>query len=790
MRLWLLRLALLCLTTASITTMTPVVAHAQSGELTVVALEVRGNRRVEGEAILRQMRTEAGAELDQRQIGADIRRIYDLGFFEDVVVYLRDDIGGVALIIEVDEKPAIREVRVEGNDELSTSDITEKMTIRAGLILDENAVRTTERRIEDLYREKGFFLAEVDYEIVRISDDEVDVIYRVREFDKVQVGDVIFVGNENISSRDLQRVMETRPRGYLSFLSRGGTFEQGKFSADLQRIRAYYYEFGYLDVQVGEPTVELSRDRTRLYLTIQINEGEPYSIGSADVRGDLIESSEEMMRFVRVENGERFSSSTLRGDVERITTHFKDLGYAFASVQPLTRVNEETREVHIVYEVVRGEIAHIGRIEIVGNHVTRDRVLRREMVIAEGDRYSTTAIQLSQRYVQRLGYFENVELREQRSEVDPGLVDLQIEVSERPTRTLQIGAGFSSFDGFIANAQISENNLFGRGQTLSFILNWSRRTRNFELSFIEPRLAGSRWQLSSSVFNRRFVFPRFQRDSVGGSIGVGYLLTRDLSLSLGFRAERISAEARGQDQFLSALFSQRNQLSVGPTAGLYYDTRDDRLFPTGGMYHGVRAELSDAAFGAEQNYIRTRVFTRFFWEPLWDNWVIRANIEYGHIASTRAGEATPITERFFLGGVQTIRGFNNFAISPCENRSRNSDPTASTICDEIGGHKALHMNLELEFPVVQALQLRGVVFLDAGNSFGLRDPIALRPDFTLDRADRTRQEYGNVLRTSVGFGFRWRSPIGPLRFEWGFPLARIPGEEPPMRFEFGIGNLF
>lgn len=755
----------------------------------VVSIEVRGNARVETDAIINAMDSEVGDRVDLNAVGDDIRNIYELGFFEDIVIYARDERGGITLIVEVEEKPTIRAIVFEGNDDQDDEDLSEKVRSEVDQILDESRVAADARAIQAFYEEEGYYLAEVEHELRDVEDGQVDVVFIVREFDKIRVGGVSFIGNDQIPDDELQGVLETRPQGYLSFLTKFGSFNQSSFSDDLQRIRAYYYEKGFLDVEVGEPLVELSADRTQIYLTIPVEEGEPYDIGDIRIGGELLEEPAEMMRFVQTEVGDRFASSAVRGDVQRLETHFKDLGYAFATVQIQTQVDEDDLTVDVSYTVRRGEPASIGRIEIVGNTITRDRVIRREMVIEEGDDYSTTDIQRSVRFIQRLGFFENVEIREERSSVDDSLVDLQIEVTERPTRTLQVGAGFSSFDGFIANAQISENNLFGRGQSLSFNLNWSRRTRNFEISFLEPRLGGSRWQLSTSLYSRRYEYIQFRREALGGSLSVGYLLTRELTLTLGWRAERVGAFPRNDDVFISSLFAQGNQLSIGPTAGLYYDSRDDRLFPTGGMYHGLRAELSDSVFGAEQNYLKMRLFTRFYWEPFWDNWVIRFNGELGRIYSTRGGQEAPITERFFLGGAQSIRGFDNFSLSPCENRARTSDPGAATVCDEIGGYKSLHFNLELEFPVVQSFGLRGVVFVDAGNAYGLRDRFSFRPDFTVDRESRS-DRYGNVLRTSAGFGFRWRSPIGPLRFEWGFPLARIRGEEAPVRFEFGIGNLF
>lgn len=782
---WLLTLALL---TSVVLNTGGNEAIAQQQSVRVADIEVQGNRRVESAAIRRQMKIERGSLLDPQEIGDDIRKIYDLGFFEDIVVSLKETSRGAVLVVRVQEKPVIRHIVIDGNKKIKENDIEEKYKIKPLQILNESDVRATVSAIKELYQEKGFYLSEVDYTLNEIDETEVDVIFHVDEHQRVQIGAVTFIGNEGIPSKELQKIIESRPKGFLSFLSKSGRFSASTFATDLQRLRAYYYEFGYLDVEVHEPLVELSSDRRQIFLSIPITEGPPYDLAEVDVGGEIEGHEDVVKRLAQSKSDDRFKSSAVREDSERIETYFKDLGYAFAQVAPLTDLNSDDLTVGIKYQVRRGDIAHIGRIDIVGNTLTRDRVIRRELVVEEGERYSTTKIQASLAYIQRLGFFENVDLREERSTVDPSLVNLQVSVQERPTRTLQVGAGYSSYDGIMANAQISENNLFGRGQQLTFMLNLSKRTRNFEINFMEPRLAGSRWQLNVSLFNRRYEYPQFRRESLGASLNVGYMLTRELTLTLGWRAEQIKASASSDSVFVSAIYSAGNQLSIGPTAGLYYDSRDDRLFPTRGMYHGLRGELSDSVFGAQQNYIKGRAFARFYWEPLWDNWVIRFNAEIARLFSTRSGEATPITERYFLGGPQTIRGFDDFTLSPCETRARGGDPGGGTICDEIGGHKSLHFNLELEFPIVQDFGLRGVVFMDAGNAFGLRDNLTMKPDFVVKKSER-EAEYRNVLRTSAGFGVRWRSPIGPLRFEWGFPLARLPGES-VVRFEFGIGNLF
>lgn len=769
---------------------TPTIVAAQTQpDVEVDEIEVEGNNRVESEAIIRQMHTKPSSELELRTLGEDIRRIYDLGFFNDIVIGLKETSSKTILVVHVQEKPIIRSILLQGNKKIKESDLKEKYKIEALQILDENNVRATARKISDLYQEKGFYLADVDYKLVPTEDETaVDVIFDIKEYERVQIGDVTFIGNDNIPSKELSKIIQTQKKGYLSFLTKTGKFNAEEFSTDLQRLRAYYYEYGYLDVDVKEPLLELSKDRRQMFVSIPIEEGEPYNIDKIELSGDTEGHEDNLEKLVRLKSGEPFKASAVREDTERLETYFKDLGYAFAKASPKTDVNEKGLIVDVDYAIRKGELAHIGRIDIMGNTLTRDRVIRRELVVAEGDLYSTTRIQASKAYIQRLGFFEGVELREERSQVDPNMVNLQFSVEERPTRTLQVGAGYSSYDGIMANAQISENNLFGRGQQLSLMVNMSKRTRNFSIDFMEPRLAGSRWQLNVNLFNRRYDYPQFRRDSLGGRVGVGYMLNRNFTLTLGWRVERINASISEQSSFVSAIYNSGNQLSIGPTAGIFYDTRDDRLFPTKGMYHGVRGEISDRIFGAEQDFLKTSLFFRFYWSPLWDNWTIRFNAELGHMFSTRPGQRTPITERYFLGGPQTLRGFDDFRLSPCETRGRGADPGGSTVCDEIGGDKEMHFNLELEFPIVQSFGLRGVVFMDAGNAFGMRDNFSFKPDFVVPFEDR-EAEFRNVLRTSVGFGVRWRSPIGPLRFEWGYPLARLPGES-VVHFAFGIGNLF
>src|SRR5699024_1754625 len=302
-------------------------AHAQEQSVRIESLEVRGNHRVESAAILRQMKIESGSLLDPQEIGEDIRRIYDLGFFEDIVVSLKDGPQGPVLIVSVQEKPVIRKIVLDGNKKIKETDLKEKYKVQELQILNETDVRTTVSAIKDLYQEKGFYLSEIDYELEQISETEVDVIFHIDEHQRVQIGAVTFIGNKELSSKELQKIIESRPKGFLSFLSKSGKFNASTFATDLQRLRAYYYEFGFLDVEVHEPLVELSSDRKQIFLSIPITEGPAYDLADIDVDGEIEGHEEIVQKLVTSESGERFKSSAIREDSERIETYFKDLGY-------------------------------------------------------------------------------------------------------------------------------------------------------------------------------------------------------------------------------------------------------------------------------------------------------------------------------------------------------------------------------------------------------------------------------------------------------------------------------
>ncbi|MCA9639817.1 MAG: BamA/TamA family outer membrane protein, partial [Myxococcales bacterium] len=423
----------------------------------------------------------------------------------------------------------------------------------------------------------------------------------------------------------------------------------------------------------------------------------------------------------------------------------------------------------------------------------RDKVIRRELIIEEGKLYSNTAIQLSQRRVTSLGFFEKVEITPKRGERDD-IINMTVKVTERPTGTFQAGAGLSSTERFLANIQVSQNNLFGRGQLLTLQFQRSSLRTQLNARFYDRYFLDTPVRFSASGYNFDFLFRDYEQTSTGGSLTFGYPLLNpintasDLSLSLTYKLENVAIRPGGQNnrdsRQVGALF--RGGLTSSVQGALTYDSRNDRFFTTRGQYHMARVEFADDAWTLSQSEfmkldLESRLYMPLFWQ-----FILRLNGQLGYVTSVDPNKPIPLQERYLVGGPLTTRGFQRFSLGPSRRVAlTSSDPSTRVTDFKIGGNKQLLLTAEVEFPIFTAINLRGVVFADAGNAFGEGQGFTLVPD--LLRTDENG--YNDALRTAVGLGFRWFSPIGLLRFEWGFPLQRLRTED-PMVFEFSIGNAF
>jgi outer membrane protein insertion porin family len=781
-------------------------------------VRVLGNRRVADEDVLANVRSRAGRVCSDATVTDDAHALWDLGFFDDIQVEAtpRDD-DRVDLIFRIRERPAIGSVRYDGNSHVSTSDIEEVVNLRIGSILSRPTIAEQVTEIRDLYAEKGYFLARIEPELVLGDDNEVEVVFHIDEGFEVVVRRIRFVGNREISSADLRGIMQTGETGFFSFLSNNDNFEDERFDQDVMRLQALYYDRGYLQMQVGTPRIELTPDRRFIDITIPIAEGPRYRIGRIDLREEdedgeeveLLGGRRQLREMVRANPGDWFNRTSLAESLLGLTRFYRDQGYAHVEVTPQTDLDPEDQTVDLALVITRGEPTRIERINIRGNTKTRDSVIRRELRIAEGDLYNQTLLETSRLAVQALGYFERVDVSESDGSA-PDRIVVNVEVGERATGTFQIGAGFSSIEAFIFTAQVQQQNLFGNGQSLSLQLQLSGLRQLVQLQFLEPYFFGTDWSFAFELFRTVRQFQAFNRDSTGGSLSLGHwILDRRFTFFLQYRADYVNIGPRtggffgsgsGQGLFQYQLFPSnnlfRNGLSSSLRLSLTWDSRDNRITPTDGVFASGSVEVADEAIGSAVSFVRWRLFTREYLRLYGttpnDSVVLRFNTEWGLITS-RVAPGPPIYERFYLGGIFSVRGFPLNGLGPRLPVSSAYDPNA-ILGDNgvpVGGNMQFFYNVELEFPIVPAVNIRGVIFTDGGNAWNLDPYVSLYggENYNYDPAtDARRLDFGD-LRTSWGFGVRWISPLGPLRFEWGIPFARRPWES-EIDFQFTIGNFF
>ncbi len=772
-------------------------AAGAAAEAVVRAVRVEGNRRVGTDAIRAAVSHKPGGPFDEKAVGKDVKAIMKLGFFSDVVVEMEGSEDAPTLVYRVVELPTVRETRVSGNRELSKDDLKDLIGVKAGAVLDRVAVQRDVKKLQEKYVEKGYFLAEVTSRVDEKADNQVDVVYQVNEHAKVQVKEVRFIGNAQVPADDLVAVMQTRAGSYLSFLTSTGTFQAEALERDLQNLQATYLDRGYVTVKIGRPSVALSPDRRLIYVTIPVEEGERYRIGEVKFAGELLGQEARLREIVRTRHGEWFSREVVGRDLFAVGDVFKDLGHAYANVTPLTDTDAATRIVDLTFEVQPGLVTSFERIEVVGNDKTRDKVIRRELRIYEGERFSGTGLRVSKQRVNALGFFETVEISTKRGSADDKVI-ATVEVKERPTGTFQIGAGFSSYENFILTGQISQQNFFGWGQTLSLQIQWSSVRQLGQIQFVEPYFLDTRWTFAFDLYMTEGIYTTFTRRSVGGSMTWGYELSglagwwafakhlEDMRLFATYTNENVDVTTDTPSPIARARFNSGTTSSV--RLSLQWDKRDNRIFPTSGFFLSTSAEAAppflapNALFGDRVNLFTRYAFDARYYHPLFWGLVARGKLTLGLIRDWDADHQVPISELFYVGGINSVRGYRYLSISPRQSVPSGATPDTGLTEIAVGGDKQAILNLEIEFPLFKTVGVRGVVFADLGNSFApgeFSDP--------------------NVswsLYKSVGLGFRWFSPIGPLRFEWGFPLNRrknpVTGvvEDDPVDFQFTIGNFF
>ena len=770
----------------------------EARELFVSKIEVKGNRKIETDAILARLVTKIGEPFSSEKIRQDVEAVFSAGYFYDIKVDRQIRGNQVELIYTVVEKPSLVEIHFNGNKEVGTDDIKEAAGLKAYEILNMTKIREATEKIQKLYEDKGYFLAKITPRIETVVEGEsVKLTFDIQENEKVKVKRITFLGNRHIPDGRLKSFMQTQEGGFFSFVTGSGAYKQDAFDRDLQVLQYGYFNEGFLQVKFDRPQVYVTPDKKGIYITLRVDEGERFKIGTIDFAGDLLFDRDELFDSIESDGSHWYSHETVLKDLRNLQAKYGDLGYAYANIIPRMRLRDEDREVDLTFEIDKGNKVYFGRINVVGNTRTRDKVIRRELAIREGELYNETRKRESIDNVRRLGFFEDVSFNPKTSPENPDVMDIDIVVKERNTGSIQVGAGYSTYSQFIFNGQVSQINLFGRGQRLGISVDMSSNQSLFNFNFTEPYFMDTEWSVGVDAYQRRRILQEYTETKKGGGLRLGHPLAKYLRGYLSYKLDEteINLDSVYGDPTLfpteKGARGSPNGLTSSATFTLEYDKRNDRYVPTDGMFSS--ASLEYAGLGGDLHYTRGIATARWYKKAFWE-FVVRNNLTYGFIRANPGApnEEPPYNELFLLGGANSLRGFSWFTVGKkrfsqkryecytgktpstdpfCKPFQPVSDPEEARRKSMVpyGGTQQLFYQFEIEFPLVSEAGIKGVVFYD----IGIADDDIIWSEF--------RQDYG--------FGFRWHSPLGPLRFEWGFPIDRRPDER-AVEFSFAIGSPF
>ena len=747
------------------------VAVEQAG-VKVTTIEVRGNKRIELPAIVGRLTLKPGDPYTPENVRGQIKILYDTGYFEDVQVETESGQGGVTLAFVVREKPFITEIVFDGNQALSDDKLKEKITIKNQAFLDQLQAKESAEKIRLAYQGDGFYNCRVTPIVQTLDEDRKRLTFFVKEGEKARVKTVNFDGLHGATKDELFKVMATREwipwYGLFTQLklpsafSDAGVLKREEMNNDVERIKELLLNKGYLNVRAGSPTVELSEDKKWFVVTYTVTEGEPFTIGEIGFRGNTVFEDPELRQGLKIKEGEIFQRQKLRDEITRLTDLYGSRGYAFAEVSPNVIPNMEERTAAIILTVKEAEMMRIRQINISGNDKTKDNVIRRELRLDEQDVIDTASLKRSFQRLNNLNFFETVEILPAQVEVDK--VDLNVRVKEKPTGQFSIGGGFSTLDQLVAIADITEGNLGGNG--------WMGRVRGQlgqkrtlgSITFRNPYLNDSLTSMQLDIYRTQTNYVTYFETKTGASVTLGRWLSEYASGSTSLFAEALNYAnpqpglCDGPTPNSIVCTQLGSQTTTGFRNSLSRDTRDYYQDARTGWRGVVGFDFGTPYLGGTNNYYKyTFDFLKYTPLPLDTRFAFRV----------RAGEAVglnghqvPLTELFFVGGINTMRGFVFGRAGPVT-------PSHTLL----GAAKQLIFNNDFIFTISPEAKLNGVVFFDYGKGFSADEPLSFK------------------LRSAAGLEVRWISPFGPLRAAYGLNLDPNPGEKKGV-FEFTIGSLF
>ena len=715
----------------------------------ITEINFTGNLRIGDDAIYNVLKSTKGKLFSRQGLSSDIKAIYKMGYFKDVAAKVTGTNEGKVIDFILEEMPMITSVGIEGNDDIEKEDIEGVISVKEKQMLNLSRLKSDIENIKTLCKNEGYLNAEVKYSIDE-NKKGVRVVFDITEKGKLHIQEITFEGNRAYTDNELRDMMETSEWGIFSFITDSGVFNEYKLKQDTNKLMVYYLNNGYVNARIGEP--EITHDKEGIYVKIPIIEGKQFRVGDVKITGDILTVSQsELMARLRITEKDYFDREAIIKDLDMLTEACNKEGYAYASVVPRTVSRNEEQRVDITYNIDKGDLVYINRIYITGNTSTRDKVIRRELAAVEGDLYDSSKVKTSYMKLNRLRYFEEVNFQTEKG-TDEGFMDVNVHVRERSTGLFSIGAGYSAIDNLVFTAQVSEQNLFGRGQTLGLSAYFGSNKTTYKLSFVDPWLFDMPLWSKFDLWNMERDYDSYDVDTKGFGATLGYPLFEYVKGYVGYRftIDDITNVSSTTSKYIRE--QEGETTSSGVTLSLSRNTTDDMMFPSRGSKNSVSTEVTGTIFQGDVSFARHIADSRWFF-PMPLDTVFGIHGRIGYIQGLE-GKEIPVFERFYLGGINSLRGLRE--IGPVDSEG-----------DCIGGETMLNFNAEVVFPLIKDAGIKGVVFFDTGNAWN------------------SGYHIGD-MRQTAGAGVRWYSPIGPLRLEWGHVLDRKEGES-ASRWEFTIG---
>ncbi|ENO80128.1 outer membrane protein assembly factor BamA [Thauera sp. 63] len=750
-------------------------------------IRVEGIQRTEAGTVFNYLPVRVGERFDEGQAAEAIRALFATGFFSDVRIETEGDV----IVVVVDERPAIAQIDFVGVKEFD-KDALKKGLREVGLaesrIFDRSLLERAEQELKRQYLSRGKYSAQIKTTVTPLERNRVGINFNVEEGDVAKIRQISIVGAKAFDEDDLLEQMQLTTPGWLTWYTKNDQYSRQKLSADLETLRSFYLNQGYLDFNIDSTQVSITPDKEDIYITVNITEGEMYTVSGMRFTGDLVLPESDYVSMTQLRPGDTFSREKLTETTKAITDRLGNEGYAFANVNAAPEVDKEKRQVAFTVFVDPGRRVYVRRINVGGNTKSRDEVVRREMRQMEGGWYDAAAINRSRTRIDRLGFFDEVNVETPAVPGTTDQVDVNFTVKERPTGNLMLGAGFSSSESVVLSASVSQQNLFGSGNALTLGLNTSKSSRTLALSFTNPYYTVDGVSLGWDLYHRTYDSTEYSNlspyktVSTGAGLRLGWPIAEDDQVNFGLTADQTKITTYEGSPFLYKDFCNDNggcsgngvgDVSVSSlllTVGWSRDSRDSFIYPRKGTYQRVYGEVTvpvgDLRFGKLG-------YQHQHWFPFGRDYALMLNADVGY-AKGFGGKSVPFYKNYYVGGIGSVRGFDQGTLGPKFTDS-DGDVTSS------GGTRKLVGNAEFFFPMPGAgtdRSFRISAFFDAGYVWG-EDP---------DTGKEQKIGFDD-LRYSTGLAFSWSSPIGPLKFSFGHPLKKEKDDE-IQRFQFQLGSVF